>query len=103
MSDAYVIPLSPTPQTLAITLGGVGYRLTVRWNEHAACWMLNLADTAGVAIVAGIALTAGVDLLGQYKYLRLGGKLYAQSDASIDTPPALDNLGVTARLYWVPA
>jgi hypothetical protein len=101
--SVFEIPLSPAPQTFSISLSGVDYQLTVRWNVVAAAWTLDVADTAGEPIVVGIPIVTGVDLLEQYAYLNLGGKLIAQSDNTPDAVPTFANLGAGGRLYWVVA
>ena len=102
MSTPYEIPLTPVPQTFAIKLGGTQYSLTVYWNTPAACWMLDIFDSTGTtAVLTGVALVTGVDLLGQFKYLNLGGQLTAQTDGQPLIPPTLGNLGITGRLYFV--
>ena len=98
----YQIPLTPTPQTFTVTLAGVEYQLTVRWN-HAdeAGWVLDidLPDGAG-RVVDGIPLVTGCDLLAPYAYLGIGGALVAWSDDS-DLPPAEDNLGDGVDLVFI--
>lgn len=99
--STYEIPLTPTPQTFSISLSGVDYLVTVRWNVAAAAWCADLASVDGAAILAGVPLVTGADLLAQYGYLGLGGALVAQSDNDPDAVPTFDGLGVNGRLYWV--
>lgn len=98
---AFEIPLDPTPQTFTITLGGTEYRLTVKWNNVSACWVLDIASTLGETIIAGIPLVTGADLLEQYKYLGIKGQLIVQTDNSLDAVPTFDNLGINGHLYFV--
>jgi hypothetical protein len=99
--QAFEIPTTPTPQEFAITLGGVQYRVTLKWNVASNAWVIDFADTNGVPILAGVPLVTGVDLLEPYAYLNFGGKLYALTDNDADAPPTFVNLGVAGRLYWV--
>lgn len=101
MTTAYEIPLSAEPQTFNITLAGVTYGFTVRWNVPNSSWIIDIADASGNAIISGIPMVTGVDLLEQYGYLSFGFQLIAQTDNSPDTVPAFDNLGSTAHLYAV--
>lgn len=97
----YEIPLSPAPQRLAITLSGGQYQLVVKWNVSAGVWVLDILDADENPILCGVPIVTGVDLLDQYEYLELGGKLYALTDHDADLPPGFTDLGVTGHLYWV--
>lgn len=101
MTTVYEVPLSATPQRLSVSMGGVQYRLTVRWIDVMACWVLDIADVNGFAILSGIPMITGADLLAQYGYLNFGGQLIAQSDFDVTAVPTFDNLGLTGHLYWV--
>lgn len=97
----YEVPLSPEPQTFIIALAGVNYRLTTSWCGPAGHWILDIAQTGGEPIVAGIPLVTGVDLLKQYEYLGLGGKLFVQSAGDATAIPNFEGLGVASKLYFV--
>lgn len=97
----YEIPLNPTPQRLAITLSGVLYQLVVKWNVSASVWVLDILDANETPILTGVPIVTGVDLLDQFEYLGLGGKLYALTDHDPDLPPGFTSLGATGHLYWV--
>lgn len=102
MPTLYEIPLTPSPQTFGITLAGTPLSLTLQWREAGAkCWLLDVADSAGVSIVAGIPLVTGHDLLEQYAYLGLGGGLVVATDGDQDAVPTFDNLGVASHLTFV--
>lgn len=99
---AFEIPFVPSkPQTVTVSLVGVFYRFTVRWNQPANCWMLDIADSSGDDLATGIAMITGTDLLGPYKYLDIGGQLIAQTDHDTFAVPTFDNLGDTGHLYFV--
>jgi hypothetical protein len=98
---AYEIPLSAKPQAFSIALGGVTYKMTLRWNVPAAAWMLDIADATGNLMVGSIPLVTGVDLLGQYAYLGFTGQLVVQTDNDPDAVPTFDNLGSTGHLYFI--
>ncbi len=98
----YEIPLSPTPQRFSITLAGVEYILTVKWNAaQDAGWTVDIADAFGAAILSGVPLVTGADLLAQYAYLNFGGQLVVQTDHDTDAVPTFDNLGETSHLFFV--
>jgi hypothetical protein len=95
----YEIPLTPEPQSFSIALGGVEYRLTVRWAEATeGGWLLDIQTTDNATpLITGIPLVTGADLLEQYGYLGFGGGLWLDSEL----PPSWDNLGVDVRLYFM--
>ncbi|AJK46297.1 phage baseplate plug family protein [Burkholderia plantarii] len=101
MTTFYEIPLAPTPQVFSITLSGVAYRLTVLYRDAAeAGWTLDMAHASGDPLINGIPLVTGVDLLGQYRHLGLGGRLWVQGDDGPDELPSFDDLGVGSHVFW---
>lgn len=97
----YEIPLTPAPQSFLISLLGVQYRFTLRYQDTVAGgWTLDLATAAGVDLVAGVPLVTGADLLGQYEYLGVGVPLFVATDGNLDAVPLFGNLGTEARLYF---
>jgi len=97
-----LIPLKQgTAQKLGITLNGVQYQLVVRWNDTAQAWHADLLDVNGNPILMNLPLVTGADLLGQYAYLGIGGKLIVQTTNSVWAVPTFANLGDTGNLYFV--
>lgn len=94
------IPLTATPQKLSIKLNGITYQLTVVWNWVAQCWMLSIADQAGIPIINSIAMVLGSDLLEQFEYLNFGGKLIVTVDNNSGIPPTFTNLGTEGHLLF---
>ncbi len=101
MSTPFEIPTQPTPQRFTITLAGVDYRITQRWNTFSSCWVIDIADAGDTPIVSGIPLVTGADLLESFAYLDIGGQLIVQTDHDTDAVPTFDNLGSTGHLYFV--
>ena len=97
----YLIPLSSIPQTFTISLGGIDYNITCKWNEKQG-WTLDIADINNVNILCGIPLATGRDLLEPHANLGFGGQLFALTDSS-EASPTLDNLGTDSNLYFVTA
>ena len=97
----YEVPLSPSPQTIKVPLGGTSYQLTFAWNQYAACWVMDMADSNGVAVITGMPVVTGLDLLAQYAYLQIAGRLLVQTDSNPDGVPTVANLGITGRVYFV--
>lgn len=101
MTTVARLPLRAASQRLSITLAGTPYSLWVRWNRFAEAWILDIADINNNPIVNGIPLVTGANLLEQYAYLDIGGQLIAQTDSAPLLPPAYNNLGDTANLYFL--
>jgi hypothetical protein len=99
----YEIPLIPAPQTLQINLSNISYQLRVTWNWVMGCWILDMYDSEGNALVLGNAMVTGADLLEQFAYLGFPGALLVQSDQASLAPPTFSNLGMLSHLYYVPA
>lgn len=98
---AFLIPLAATPQTFTITLAGVQYQMTVRWNFVAAAWILDIADSTGNPILSGVPLVTGDDLLEQFDYLNIGGQLAVQTNNNVFAVPTFTNLGQEGNLYFI--
>jgi hypothetical protein len=100
----FEIPLqAATPQQLTVSLNGVQYKLTVRYNSPSGVWILDIADGTGNAIMQGIPMVTGADPLEQHAYLGIGGQLICQTDNDITAVPTFANLGQTSHLYFIPA
>ena len=96
---AYEVPLDATPQSFTVSLAGTEYRMTVKWNTAAECWVMDLSTTAGVSVLGGVPLVTGADLLAQYEYLNFGCQLVVQTDDDTDAVPTFDNLGTNGHLF----
>ncbi len=101
MTTPYEVPLSATPQTFTIQLNGATYAMTVKWNAAASAWVLDIGDASNNPLVQGIPLITGADLLAQYEYLGIGGKIIVQTDNDPAAVPTYDNLGKTGHLFYV--
>lgn len=99
MSQVYEIPLQPNAQTFQISLGGTVYGLTLHWCDPSNAWTLDVADNSGSPLVQGLPLITGADLLAQYAYLGIGGKLLVQSDFDVSAVPGYTALGSTGHLF----
>ncbi len=102
MATALEIPLTPEPQSFRVQLVGVFYSMIVRWNVRSECWVLDIADASDLPLISGIPLITGTDLLGQYKYVGIGGQLIVQSDNDTNAVPTYKNLGTLGHLYFIP-
>lgn len=102
------IPLIPAAQVLAVDIGGTTYTLHVRWNQFMACWVMDIHDENDADLAGGlngVPLVTGADLMGQYRYLGIGGGVpmlvvTIGPGTSPDEIPTYYNLGIEGRLYF---
>lgn len=97
---AYEIPLSADSQRFTITLAGVVYNLALTWRSGTG-WVLDIADANSAPLVSGIPLVTGTDLLGQFRYLGIGGKLAVLVEGDIAAVPDYSDLGTEGKLYFI--
>lgn len=97
----YEIPMQPFAQTLQVALGGVTRNLGVSWNAISSSWSLDIADVAGNPLIQGISLVTGSDLLSQFDYLGIGGKLFVQTDGAPNLMPDFSTFGKLSHLYFL--
>lgn len=76
-------------------------KMKMKWCPAAACWIADLTDVNGNAIVLGVPLVTGADLLEQFGYLRLGGQLIVQTDNDLDAVPSFTSLGKEGHFYFL--
>lgn len=109
MSTIYEVPLSPQAQRFRADIGGASYTLTIRWNQFLAAWVMNIHDESDLPLsgrgLNGIPLLPGTDLLGQFRYLGIGGGLpmivmTIGPGRSPDEVPSYTNLGIDAHLFF---
>lgn len=101
MATPFLIPLQPVNQVFTISLAGVQYQLTFKWNDANQAWTLDIATPTGTAIISGIPVITGVDLLKSYAYLNFGGQLIVQTTNDTNAVPTLSNLGTAGNVYFV--
>jgi hypothetical protein len=99
----YEIPTSARAERFSILLASIVYRLTLHWCAPLASWVLDIADSGGVALVCGLPVIPGVDLLAQHRHLGIGGHLFAVVDGDACAAPSFTGLGSTGHLYFVTA
>lgn len=108
MSTVAEIPTFPgQPFDENVTwVDGTAYALEFKWNTVAQCWVLDISDTAGNAIIMGIPLVTGADLLEQFGYMPVGAQtvitvMSIGPGVSPDTVPDFENLGSDGHVYLV--
>lgn len=101
-ADIREIPLTPTPQSFAISLGNKALNMAVKWADtQAGGWIMDIQDQAGKAIANGLPMVTGANLFKGLEYLGLPGALVMQTDHDPDAPPTFDNLGIVSHLFHV--
>lgn len=100
----FEIPLRPIAQTLTTFLRATQYGLTLKWNDPAQCWMMDIADANGNQVISGLPVVTGADILEQFAYLDVGkGGMITQTDHDADAIPTYENLGVQSHVYYLTA
>lgn len=101
--STFKVPVTNIPQTFEISLAGVTYLMTIKWNDaFEAGWEMDFVDAiTNVPIVAGIPLVTGVDCLAGLEYLGFNGQLIVYTDGDDTAVPTLENLGVESNLYFL--
>lgn len=101
MSTVYEIPLIAKAQTFKISLAGVYYWLTVKFNSYSSNWNISIADVNKVVLLDNIPLLSGVNLLEQFKHFNIGGTLICKTDNAVDANPTYNNLGGLSHVYFI--
>lgn len=102
MMDTFIIPFSNVPQDFSITLANKELRMVTKWNaSDEGGWLLDIFDgITDASIISCVPLVTGADLLEQYEYLGLGGRLIVYTDGDELATPTLENLGVESNVYF---
>jgi hypothetical protein len=99
--NTFEVPLIPSrPQAFTISLSGVYYQITVKWNKASNLWVMDMYDNQGMLVLAGLPFVPGADFLQQFEYLGFVGQMFVVTDHDPTKPPTFDNLGVTSHLYY---
>jgi hypothetical protein len=99
--SAFPLPVSATAQSFFVQLVNVTYKITLRWNTVAVCWVMDLADSEEVPLVQGIPIVTGTDLLAPYRYLGIGGGMVALTEGNPDAVPTFENLGAGGDVFFI--
>lgn len=99
----FKIPLVNVPQRFQISLGGINYIMTCKWNPSLeGGWVIDLDDAlSGDAIVGNLALITGANVLQNLDYLGFTGSMTVFTDGNDQAVPNFTNLGVESNLYFV--
>lgn len=93
------IPLTADNQQFSITLADTTWQVRIIW--RGSCWMMDLQDERGEALVSGLPLVTGGDLLAQYAWLQPGIKLIVVCDANDQDYPTQTDLGSNSHLMVI--
>lgn len=101
--SSFLIPLRGIAETFEISLAGVNYFMTVKWNDAPdAGWVFDLVDAiTNESIVAGVPLITGGDCLEGLDYLGIQGQIIVLTDGDDTAVPLYTNLGTESNLYFV--
>jgi len=87
---------------MPVTLLGLTYTLTMRWNTRVGIWTADLADIAGTLIVGGLALRTNRNALEPYYYSTSvpRGVLMVIDNSGKDADPGRDSFASTHTLLF---
>ncbi len=96
-----IIPVNSEPdRRLQVQLGDNLLTLRTYWNPLAACWFMDITDSAGTVLARGLALVDGINLLeAETELTRTLGQFRVVLLDNVAVPTAT-NLGSGARLWW---
>jgi predicted Zn-dependent protease with MMP-like domain len=105
MSTIWEIPLIPHTQKMRLDIGGTYFTLHLKFNSVCNTWVMDINDTGDFTLLHGIPLVPGTDLLGQFRYMGIGGGLpmtvmTVAVGRSPDEIPIYENLGTDGHLYF---
>lgn len=101
--SALEITLDHLPKAFTVALSGRAYRMRVYYADvNLGGWFLDIADEQGNAMTNGIPLVAGTNLLEQYAYLDMRGKLFVVNDLAPGDMPGWESFPTNAHLVWIP-
>lgn len=106
MSVIWQIPLQGgAAQTLQVSIGSVTYTLHFTYNMAMPAWIMDINDSYDVPICQGIPLVTGTDLMGQFRYLGIGGGvpmtvMTVGVGKSPDEIPTYENLGIEGQVFY---
>jgi hypothetical protein len=98
----FTIPVSNQNQTVKVSILNIVYNLRLVWNQFGNCWYLDIADVNNNSIISSLRLLPGFNILKQFKYLGIGGGLFAQNIGNINAPPGFNDLGLASFLFFIP-
>jgi hypothetical protein len=96
------VPLLNTPQRSQLSLSGVDYIFINRWFSGMNLWVFSLlsADDESI-LINDMPLITGADLLEQWEFLGIPGKMICLTAGDQGAPPTFDNLGGAANLFYI--
>lgn len=102
------IPLSegaPLPFfDVQYVLDAVTYTLQFRWNARLEAWFFDVLDEAAATyLVAGVRVVVGWPLTAYRDLIVPPGQFVAIDTTNSDTDPALTDLGIRVKLYYITA
>ena len=88
--------------TAEVDLDTAVVTFVTRYNYSAECWVLDLYDSEGSAILLGLMLVPGIDLLIPYQHQKqlYGGLVLVEKEVGDYMDPA--GLGTSTKLLWYP-
>ena len=91
--------------TERVSLDGVTYRLTFRWNDRAPAWLVDIASEDGTMVVSGRRLAVNNLLTRQFRHLPAlpPGHMMAFDTTLRASDPGLTDLGTRVIMLYAEA
>lgn len=99
----FIIPVNAYPESFSISLDGISYSVTTRYNEYVNQWCIDMiSDIDGSVIMLNQPVLAGIDLAEQYRF-KFANSLVTWTNGVADglVDPTYDNFGTDAELQYV--
>ena len=97
------LPLTSEPNSVFTTVvNGARYEVTVRWNDRAGVWVMDIVDpTTGATLVSAMPIVLGADLLQSFAP-ELGTMLAidTSADVGLGVDAGVDDLGTRVIVLW---
>lgn len=96
------IPIQSAPQSFSVFLSGLNYTMRVYYADvPMGGWLLDIGDDLGNPLANGLSLAPNANIIEQFEYLDMGGKLYVVNDLDKFAMPDWGAFSETAHIVWV--
>lgn len=101
MANDLFVPVNSDPsRSITVSLDGVPYILSTRWNFVDEAWYLDIESVQDGMLVRGIKLIVGIELLQPYALVQLG-ELFLVDTQEGDKDPTEESLGDRHQIIYV--
>lgn len=96
------IPARALPAyTISVTLGGVPYLFTFKWNVRGAYYTLDILTRDAVLLIGGLKVVINSGLTRKFPSIELPGELMAIDSSGENSPITFEDLGERVELVYL--